>query len=470
MLTSVAPEHDSTTHVERLPPEILQSIFCDAVSVESHRVVLPHGLEDDPRTCLMRICSRWRAVALLTPELWNEVIIELGLQPSHALALASTVLSRARGLPVAVTARLPFHYYQPQGLVKPSAEELIKQIILPYAPSLKKLELVVPSTFVKVLLSQTDEIKLPVLESLSIQQVSFGVLEDPVIPVKLRMPSLKVIESGFPVANARLLDFFNSMIQSSQLTTFIIKVEPLPADVCYHILAVCPSLKVCSVPLDVIYADTRIALSTFTKLVMPYLEHFHVRFLKPEHSEAFLDLFRFPSIRDLAIKHAGDYVLGWTTPLTNFLLIQCGPSLEHLFIGAGSSSTAEMNTHELELVLNKYAVSLKRLFLPSFPAWVQPTLVQRLISRDLCVNLESLSFHFEGDADRWTETIAAAVKEAEAKGGKPVKELYVTIIYPGSLHTKSATLEGKFEKFVFHHASFSYNPVKTEKEWFGYFG
>ncbi|KAF7335363.1 F-box domain-containing protein [Mycena sanguinolenta] len=96
-----------------LPVEIISEIFIHCLPVGNAKVTLAHA-----PFVLLKICRRWREIALTTPRLWatldaNVVSLRNGLCPGSSpssagwINLATGWLSRARHNPLSVTLRHP---------------------------------------------------------------------------------------------------------------------------------------------------------------------------------------------------------------------------------------------------------------------------------------------------------------------------------------------------------------------------
>lgn len=108
--------HDSLTHyrsllspIRRLPSEILSEIF-KALPREPG---VPYGVSNTP-ILWTRICSRWRNVAILTPQLWNSIdfIVDekLNVRP-FTMETWKVWLSRSGACPLAI--KVDFQRLQP---------------------------------------------------------------------------------------------------------------------------------------------------------------------------------------------------------------------------------------------------------------------------------------------------------------------------------------------------------------------
>ncbi|KAM6492614.1 hypothetical protein JOM56_012338 [Amanita muscaria] len=462
----------SNAHI-RLPVELLQTIFSS--TIDSSRFTIPEGFAGDQRVRITHVCSYWRAVALQTPQLWDDIVIDIDSR-RDVFSIAATVLSRTSSSPKAITVMCKA--YQHRAPKEPTARQFLDQLVLPFSNSIKKLRLVVPFPYITALLS-SHTIEFPILESLSISPASYGILTEPhLTPLgassKLKLPRLTAVEISVPIRRTEIADAFLNTVQSSRLTTLAI-TSPLPVDVCFHILSDCTHLKACGIYLDRI-ENRQTQLNPKPIIVLPHLERFHIRYSSKTGFQTFLAHFVLPSIKDLALKSRIDG-FGWTRRMSEILLKRCGPSLEHLYIASSAFCHNRFSLEGLDEVLDKYALTLQRLYIPltvTFePSRLDSSEVRRLVSRDWCPNLRSLSLEYCSSMSERMAAVMDGVLEAEAHGRRPVEELLLNVGYPewGKSRTVSA-LGRKFKTFdVNCYQTFvTFDSKALEQEWFGYYG
>ena len=192
-----------------------------------------------------------------------------------------------------------------------------------------------------------------------------------------------------------------------------------------NILSLCPGLKSCGVHLERLGNPP-----WFPQLTLPHLEQLHLRFYHHAQFDLFLTTcFQLPSIRDLALKGPGAGV-DWTLILSDFLIDQCGSSLESIFVSGTQRRHFDANTVGFERFVQKHASTLRELYIPTC-CWYQPInagILRQLVSRELCPHLEKLSL----DAYYWPaigkdrlRIIVDAIKEAEYMKRGTLNKLYM---------------------------------------------
>ena len=422
---------------EALPADVLRSIFSFCLDDRPSWSVLPlRNGSTDPRIIFLHVCSFWRAVALGAAELWSSVIINLDSMPSD-IPISHEVLSRTNGALLKVIVRMS--RFQNQAPLQPSVGEFLDKIVVPFAQSLKALELFVPFPFVKsiITLLHTGNIQFPALEALSLRQASagaivshtFGGAVTGVANPRDRLPCLKTVEFDVRCSISLLADWasFPALtVPWSQLTTFVF-LQTMPVRTFGDILSLCPGLKSCGVRLGRLGDPP----SWFPQLLLPHLERLHLRFSRLAEFDLFLKTcLQLPSIRDLALKES-DAGVAWTPILSDFLIDQCGSSLESLFVSSTNRHhPIDANTVGFERFVQKHASTLRELYIPTF-CWSHPInvdILRQLISRELCPHLEKLSL----DVSYWPaagqdrlKMIVDAIKEAEHMKRGTLNKLYM---------------------------------------------
>lgn len=119
---------ESVSYIDQIPPEILQQIF-----------ILDH---DDLGTSLVisAICQRWRAVTLLTPELWSSLVVHVSSNCSFPpVPLIATFIGRSNTWPLSLS--LIYHTLLHSEEHHPHALEAIFEILLSHFHRWQKVSL-----------------------------------------------------------------------------------------------------------------------------------------------------------------------------------------------------------------------------------------------------------------------------------------------------------------------------------------
>ncbi|KAM6495421.1 hypothetical protein JOM56_008127 [Amanita muscaria] len=460
-----------------LPIEILRPIFFFTLH-RDWKFFVPWSLNprQDPRSSILHVCSSWRNAALATPELWNEIVIQLDPQPPQPgiIPIANQILLRSSGTPLDLTVRMC--QFQNRAPVDLSADEFIDKIVIPFAKTIRKLRLFVPFPFVKALMTMPCYVVFPLLEVLSLRQASVGTMHpsDLSPPPTLLLPKLRVFELGLtlPKLPPSPIEIPVNFVLWSDVTTFI-NCIPISMETCMAILSLCPALKSCA-----------FILKPFTQWVWPFrvrlseLERLHIRFCEPDGYSLFLNhCLELPSIRDLALKETNEG-LGWTRSLSRFLANSCGSQLEEVFVASPLYDKLYFSYVGIEEFLQKHSSSLKRLYIPLYPSHLNDNIVRQLVSRALCPRLEELSLEAILWRTRQTrmQAIVNGVSDAEKEHRAPIKTLY--LFFYSIRRMKSAERElrrmtGEWKDLqCFCRPGYEWipvDPLELELEWFGFY-
>lgn len=280
--TSQLPHHTGVYELRRLPPEILSIIFLYCLNSRWQDPEWPlrsssHPSLDTTPLLLGRICRRWRAVTLSTPQLWAHLSLNLTPETSSNVeALADLWLSR--GGSCALTVRLVY-----EGTIH------MPTIIHQIASHCERLE------------------HLAIWSLYHTEITEFSVMRN-------RVPSLKVLElDGYEWSSA--LDtfefapnlrkivigylseiLFTLLLPWQQVTVLIIK-DLLSTGVCLKALHGCPNLVECKFSIGMealipaVPGDGRVRLELLSTLCI----HFSVEMC------GFWDNVSLPCLRDCQI-------------------------------------------------------------------------------------------------------------------------------------------------------------------------
>lgn len=128
-----------------LPPELVSEIFLLSSPLETIFPLDPM----DPRLTLSHICSGWRQVALGTRKLWSDVSIEppkgadMLLHPRPVIEPTKTWFDRAH--PISLALQVGRDTYPSQH--GPQIDEIVSELLIPYAHRFRALKLFATSTF-----------------------------------------------------------------------------------------------------------------------------------------------------------------------------------------------------------------------------------------------------------------------------------------------------------------------------------
>ena len=133
-ITRIKTQLNTLVPISMLPPEMLACVF--QIAVDTHRDH-HHRISTTPPYAwifLTHVCAHWRAVALATPTLWNEIVLPCRQQ------WVREMLARSQNVPLVVRHRLPTSFRRP-------ADDLLRalQIALGALYRIRILTLYLPS-------------------------------------------------------------------------------------------------------------------------------------------------------------------------------------------------------------------------------------------------------------------------------------------------------------------------------------
>ncbi|KAG1747101.1 uncharacterized protein EDB91DRAFT_1345187 [Suillus paluster] len=285
----------------RLPTEVLSHIFIYCLPQYEH-------LEPEPDIApmlLIRVCRRWREVAVGLPSLWCRLYMELDASDSLRAAFCyDSWLKRSRGCPLS----LALDCYATH-----STE--LRSLIQPYVHQILSLSIHYPD---KPGLLLED---LPALQELNI--MGDDNWRPPVAPFISRLPStlrsLRIKEARFNVED---ISSFNPIWAS--LTK--VNINIVHSNVFLHLLQLCPNLSSLTVRADY---DGIPTLEPFTHTAIQSID---ISFFLRGTLSGLFDALSLPNLRVLVASRART----WPHEKFKAFLVRSKCSLESLTVRAGA--------------------------------------------------------------------------------------------------------------------------------------
>lgn len=305
-----------------LPAELLSQIFIAAYPSSTYIPIQPRSSP----LVLCQVCSRWRTVALATPELWTDVILRLSkhtsrrLSPEGAIDAVREWYGRSEAstsctislvllnqLPVAQSVvssppdssddDLP-HAADPKLDTHELLMGVLDRVVIPFAPRLRNLQLALPASLMVRFVKRTTT-AFPELRRLSLSLkpgshiqnwTRAGINFKPVVVFgRTTSPLLTDLELiGFhTVVPTQLLDVGWANVTRLNLSSAI-KLLPGP---CYSLLKRCRVLEECTLEID-LSRDVHTPLRTdSSQLVhLAHLRSFTVEFHRTHYAGTNLTL------------------------------------------------------------------------------------------------------------------------------------------------------------------------------------
>lgn len=168
--------------VRSLPDELLSRIFSECIPTQGATVSLETSVHEAPML-LCHVCSRWRSVALSTPQLWNRLVATIGPAPpphsSHSHTLISVVqewFHRAKTLPLSLRFASHLNYFQcsPDDPIV-TESDVPHELLRALSSRLTCLDLTLGWTpkYLELLSHESEDVPFPLLESLTLRGTDF---------------------------------------------------------------------------------------------------------------------------------------------------------------------------------------------------------------------------------------------------------------------------------------------------------
>ncbi|KZP22107.1 hypothetical protein FIBSPDRAFT_953196 [Athelia psychrophila] len=276
--------------LRRTPPEIFTEIFLHCVG---------GSLEHPNPTLLASICSRWRSIALSSPELWAS--LRLIIKPHNLesqTALATMWLSRAGTHPLSIC-------LDTIGTIgrEPSPDvQSLMDVLLARCEQWRTLELTLPTDLIKSLLGATN--RLDRLEKLTLgDNLVWDVIQSDISGMFATAPRLRSL---------KLLHLFDlPQLPWRHLRELFMNGE-ISAHSCLDVLKTTFSLQKCD--FFIMFTD-RQSTHAPSSITLPMLQSLSVGFTRGAEGDLpyFLSAMCLPSIQELSIS-ANDPAAPFTTP------------------------------------------------------------------------------------------------------------------------------------------------------------
>ena len=306
----------------KLPADVLRCIFAMLVEEEDQGIHIPFKQSSEDliipaAVALTHVCSLWRRIALSSPELWNNISLEMD-KHDRSFAFALELLSRACDLPINLELRLPTYRHG-------SGDSHIDFVNAVYQltsnRSVQKLRLHIDEYFFPVI-SPENMFIVGTFDGVRDLHLQFHDFSPCWIFDQCSFPNLEAL--AFLTSNiggsVRLPGVSSSQLRRLDLSTFVQDVQDI-----LRLLSQCTLIEECKL-LVVIFGSAmgpRVTLSNLRALEFVFLI---------EDSEAFVILDAFfnrlslPNLRSLTVIEDDDIVM---SPLARNLKLMA-PQLHDL--------------------------------------------------------------------------------------------------------------------------------------------
>ncbi|KAH9486407.1 hypothetical protein JR316_0000471 [Psilocybe cubensis] len=286
-----------------LPTELLSYIFILAYSC------FPTDLPPPSRTStplvLCQTCSRWRTVALDTPDLWADVVFryEKGLDPRRTVLLAKMFFARCGSLKP-----LSLQISRWSGPDFPDdhqtiMENILRSLVIPYASRFWRLHLRLSESTIYTFLSIAPQLSFPCLKSIHLECDNSSSTRGP--SLRKLFPANSPLLTKLGLSNFRYqLQVDDAFFPWKQLTHLYCHDTPISIPKIHALLRLCRSLVECLLsvdtrndPSDFDISKARIRLISLQKLSLIFTTQGPLlgSFLEPLYT---------PNIKELTISNS----------------------------------------------------------------------------------------------------------------------------------------------------------------------
>jgi hypothetical protein len=417
---------------KRLPPEIVQEIF---------RHCMAFNYPDEPPSSstapllLTQICSAWRKIALSTPDLWKNVVLEfIGVSAVEKVQeLAKLWIERCGSLPYAI--KLSSHL--PQGF---QMSNPLHDLLRHKPTSISALDLELPAEYLQHFNNLPLETQFENLESISVIPV------EPECDIPSSWYHTTPIFESAPKLKKIQLELSTNIYELSalrfpwwQLTHLEIECADgwCPQDA-FAVFKQCKMLQICDIRIE-----TLEGIELEDILHFPYLKKLTLKL----SNFVLFDILDIPSLKSLSIYLAtSPRQLTHIIPLINFHR-RCNLKLEKLALGGTHP------IHEVLSLLQLISGTLRDLSL-KFTGILPGTKVIRYLTiprdttRPVFPDLERLWLGVCEDAD----TISLIVDLLESRGWSSnhpsISRLHSLIIFLTKRHVQNSRWIEPLEPFI----------------------
>ncbi|KAJ2918424.1 hypothetical protein MD484_g2014, partial [Candolleomyces efflorescens] len=389
---------------KRLPAELLSQIFIlaypDATFIPIQRGCSP--------VILSHVCSRWRSIALETPELWADLVLRFAaytlLEPPQAIDVAEEWFRRGGDrIPKSLILIDQLRWSTSKWDKRELLLSVISRLVIPLAPTLGRLQLVVPRTLLRPLFSSTV---FPQLRTLWLQfnpdegdspfTSHLNVFNKASLP---QLVDMKFAEFGDILRPENMLDH----LPWGSFTRLNLCGTRFSLDRCHSLLKQCKLVQECELTVSIKWNDSP---EPTTQLILPHLRTLSVDFLHSEFTPSSLNgppnvgSFFLPlvlmGLKTLTVSSIDPGRI--TRPAWGFerfmrFLAQSGPSLEVFKADLPFTYSTQSAASEVEAIAAALPPTLVELRIPTrlrFGESLSSELVARMREGEVLPNLKLL--------------------------------------------------------------------------------
>lgn len=321
----------ATAPQKQLPAELLSYIF--EFAFEGYPTYLPPTGRNISPLALCHTCSRWRKVALNTPELWTNVIFRYarGLDPYTTLDLVEEWYTRSGPSTSLSLGVNPWTHPTYRSDHDEIMQAILHRLVVPYAHRFRHLRLQLIEADLQTFMAMPN-LSFPFLKSLHLVQDSWikeG--QDDQVHVEYKRTNGSFWEGAPKLINLEVHNFRSIGINFfpwTRLTRFSSDNTPMSVSQSQAILRRCHKMVEFALSLDVTSRGNEKAPVSIPPIELPYLRRFDITFanqpiITSSLIQPFLEPLFVPGIKELNIGSIEKVNLWNSGPLISFLGRSC---------------------------------------------------------------------------------------------------------------------------------------------------
>ncbi|KIM47658.1 hypothetical protein M413DRAFT_206149 [Hebeloma cylindrosporum] len=318
----------ATAPQKYLPAELLSYIF--QLSFAGYPTDLPPTGRNINPLALCHTCSRWRRIALNTPELWTDVVFRYGrgLDPYTTLDLVEEWYTRSGPSTSLSLGFSPWTYHTYRSDHEEIMQAVLHRLVVPYVHRFRHLKLQLPRAELQSLMTMPN-LSFPLLQSLQL-------VRDPWVKEGHARVKYRPTNGSFCANAPRLTDLevHNFHISSfmdtrffpwTRLTRFFSDNTHMSVSQSQTILRKCHKIVEFALSLDVMSRGNEQAPVLIPHIELPYLRRFDVTFANEAHSlmRPFFEPLFIPEVKELNIRSVEKMSVWDSAPLMSLLGRSC---------------------------------------------------------------------------------------------------------------------------------------------------
>lgn len=330
LLALIAACSIATAPQKYLPAELLSYIF--QLSFEGYPTYLPPTGRNISPLALCHTCSRWRKVALNTPELWTDVVFRYarGLDPYTTLDVVEEWYTRSGPSTSLSLGVSPWTHHTYRSDHDEIMQAILHRLVVPYVHRFRHLKLQLPRADLQSFMTMPN-LSFPFLKSLQlVRDLWMKEGDDVQAHEEYRETNGCFWENAPELTDLEVHNFRSVGINFfpwTRLTRFYSDNTPMSVSQSQAILRRCRKMVEFTLSLDVMSRGNEKAPVLTRPIELPYLRQFDITFANKSITASlirpFLEPLFIPDVKELNIRSSEKMNFWDPGPLMSFLGRSC---------------------------------------------------------------------------------------------------------------------------------------------------